>query len=512
MTAMTSAPAGAATGEATKAASDNATRPEDTWTPARRWVVALAVLALVVVAGATLGDKSLFKDEGFSVSTSWRSWPSFVDLVLTRESNGALYSLLLWVWLQAGTSEAWLRLPSLVAMAASVVGVAALAGRWWNPRVGMLAAVLFAVHGSVMAYAQQVRTYAFVVLAAVAVMAAFAWAVRTGERRAFAAWGAAVAVATGFHVLAPLLVLAGAAALPWAPGRPAARRGGVAVVVCALALAPVALLLRGREEGQALHTPSLGAFRDVIMVLTGRGGIPALAVCVVLGAVGALVAVRRVRQGDAPFVPALLLAWLFVPGVTLVLLMPVQSLLIGRYLLLSLPAGVILMAVGLDRLAERARAAGGPLLAAVVMVAAVAGLARGAWSWLARPGEDFRGATHALLAEGRPGDAVVFANDSVRLFTEYYLRRAGSDGGLVPAWPAAPWGAFGTGDQTYLSATAAQLAAASPSEGVTWVLVGRRHDNVADVDATIASLTEVQSVTTVRFAEDVHLIRIERGR
>jgi 4-amino-4-deoxy-L-arabinose transferase-like glycosyltransferase len=485
------------------------------WSAPELAAVAGAVVALVVASSATLSRKGLFMDEGFSVSTSLRPWDSLVRLVLERESNGILYSLLLKPWSDLGpgtiaTSEAWLRLPSLGASVATVLLTGWLAARWWSPRIGAYAAVLTAAHGSVMAYSQQIRAYAFVMAAAVLVMAAFEHAVRVPSVRRLAMWGAAAVVATTLHVLAPLLVPAGLAALLVGSRDAVARRRclATAVVVAAL-LAPVALALRGRDEGQSLHGVSPGVFWDVVQVMSGRGGIVTLVACIVLGSLGAAVAVRRVREHDRALVPAITLMWLVVPGAILLVLIPIQSFVIGRYLLMCLPAGVMLMAVGLDRAVCWSATRRDRRAAAAVLVVSVAAVAGGSVAWLARDGEDFRGAVGALIEQSGTGDRVVFANDSVRLYAEHYVARAGG-ANATPSWPPAPWGQFGTGDQSYLSFDAAQLDAAAPQPGVTWVLVGRDHENTEDVDAAIEALPGDTVVTVQRFAEGVELLRIER--
>jgi mannosyltransferase len=66
-----------------------------------------------------------------------------------------------------GTAEVVLRLPSLLVMTAAAAGVAALGRRLHSPRAGLLAGLVFAVLPEVSRYAQEGRSYAFVLACAV---------------------------------------------------------------------------------------------------------------------------------------------------------------------------------------------------------------------------------------------------------------------------------------------------------------------------------------------------------
>lgn len=79
--------------------------------------------------------------------------------VLTQDVHPPLYALVLWGWIQvAGESEIALRLPSLLCGLASVVVVLALAKRWCDYRVAVLAAALIAVSPAHIWYSQENKT------------------------------------------------------------------------------------------------------------------------------------------------------------------------------------------------------------------------------------------------------------------------------------------------------------------------------------------------------------------
>jgi hypothetical protein len=66
---------------------------------------------------------------------------------------------------------------------------------------------------------------------------------------------------------------------------------------------------------------------------------------------------------------------------------------------------------------------------------------------------------------------VLFANDSMRLYFEYYLRR---DPGLAlptPEFPKAPWGEFTTGDHEYVSFDVDDVRRSVELHDETWLVV-----------------------------------------
>ena len=121
--------------------------------------------ALLLVAGSWVPAWS--GDEAATVMVARRP----LDQVLqTVESDPALlpYYLLANVWALPSTSEWWLRLPSVLAMATAVAATSLLATRMGGRRLGLLAAATMLVLPAVSRYGQDARPYAFSVLLVVA--------------------------------------------------------------------------------------------------------------------------------------------------------------------------------------------------------------------------------------------------------------------------------------------------------------------------------------------------------
>ena len=343
--------------------------------------------ALVTVLGAVnmfvgLGANSIARDEGFSISTSLRSWSSLAKLSIHTETNAWLYAFALKAWSALGTSPAMLRVPSAVAMVAAIPLTALVARRLFGDRVALFAAVAVATNGAVLMFAQQVRTYGFAVALALAAMVAFLAEVTRPSRRNLVVWVVLVALTaqTQLHtvtIFVPQLIAL--AALPSAQRLWKRRLGALAVGL--VIVSPVPIVISRHEEGQGLFSLRLGVFRDVLFTFTGRGGVPGVLVFAAAGVALVILTRKAWTGGDAwrRFGLTLVLAWIAVPflmlfGASVVL----QPTLIGRYLLFCVPAMAIALAVVADQVLRSGWKR--PLAIAAVVVLG-AGAARGSVSW-----------------------------------------------------------------------------------------------------------------------------------
>lgn len=477
--------------------------------------VAVAAVLCAALGAYRVGDRSLWMDEAFSWSTADRSWGDLFHLIRGAEANGALYSLFLKPWIGLDEAEGWMRLPSVLFMAATVPLVYLIGRRLLDQRDAVLAAVLFAVNGSVIMFAQQVRGYALVSL-----LAALSWwcfvtditdTRRTSNRPAW--WWAILSVALAYgHVVATLIPVAQLVSLVWVD-RPVERLrervGPIALWI--VGLVPLALSLRGNDEIQGLLSLRLGVFRDVLYTLTGRSGVAGVVMVGVLGAIGGFDLWRRALDGRGTvdgWRSGVVLTWVVVPPVLLLAVSLVQPLLIGRYLLICLPGIVLVVARG----AWLAATAIGGLARWTVPALTVAVSLIGVTWWLERVvPEDWSQASRAVIVDGQSGDVVVFVNDSVRLFAEYYREQAGVPvPNAVPVFPDQPWGAYGTGDQRYVAPTEAELTAIAARSARVWFVVGRNHDNIGDVEAQYAVLERTHTpVRRTTYAGDVEVTLYE---
>ena len=163
-------------------------------------------------------------------------------------------------------------------------------------------------------------------------------------------------------------------------------------------------------------------------------------------------------------------------------------------MMLSVPGLALYGALGLVDLWSTYRVADAAGRAWRVVATAVIGLAAlaGVGVWLqGHEVENWRGAAKYVFAEAQPGDQVLFANDSVRLFFEYYRKQgvadppAGADAGL-------PGRALGRvpdrRPQVRLVHRRSSSAEAAASADRLWIVVGRDHVNTGHVDEMLKQL------------------------
>ena len=156
--------------------------------PQATWAVTWAPVFLVVAIGTVLrlyriGAQPLWLDEAsslrfarLSLAQLW-SWSSIVD-----PGNPPLYYSVLHGWLRFGDSEAALRIPSMVFGVLTIPLVYALGRTIRDHRLGLVAALLFAISPFQVWYSQEARGYSLVTLGATSAMLGVAYLLRHPER------------------------------------------------------------------------------------------------------------------------------------------------------------------------------------------------------------------------------------------------------------------------------------------------------------------------------------------
>jgi hypothetical protein len=472
------------------------------------WVapVLVAVFSAVLVV-PRLGRFGLVADEGFSVSTSVRSWSSLMRLSLEKETNGFLYAVFLKLWSSAGLSEGWLRLPSALSVVATVAMTCVFGRRLHGGAVGILAAGMVAVNGTVIQFGQNIRFYAPVTALAVLFGLVFHGYVSQPTR-----FRAASLVVLGIALPSVHLVSSGLLAGALVISLMCRRFWATSILLLPgfLCAAAVGILVSSRDEGQSINLPfGSAAIADVAYSLTGSAGALGLLTYALLGGLAAADVWRRWRSNLGRFeISALatnvLFPWVIVGTVLGLVLIGSQftTLMVGRYVIFLIPFCAIGLAQGLLAACQRAtretplarRSLGGVALPTSsrepvegrrllhlvalgsVCLITLLGTSVGAVRWLADENrEEWRSLSRALLDEAQPSDVVLFANDSMRLFVEFELLRFPNRVAGAPRsiFPVGEWGTFGTGDQLYMPFTSADVESALAEAPRVWLVVER---------------------------------------
>ncbi|MFJ7266169.1 glycosyltransferase family 39 protein [Streptomyces sp. NPDC099050] len=383
--------------------------------PAAALVWLLPALATLGAGLYRISTPVLWHDELATLTVVRRPVDALLAMLQNVDAVHGAYYLLLHYWIGLfGDSPAMLRLPTVLAMAASAA-CAALAGkRMFGARAGLTAGLLFALIPSVTRYAQEARSYAFVVLVAAAALLLLLRALERPGPVRWLCYAVAVAAAGYFHLVS--LVFLGAHAvgvvLHWRKERSQWRIPVGFALAAGLGVACTYPLIK-LGEGQAgrqigwIAKPQLSDLTGVwpqIFSSTPMAALLFLAAALAWGS-------DRRRSVLFATVAALLpvvALWAISQWADVSYFMP-------KYLFFVLPAWAVLAGAGLALVRVRGTLAA--LLAVVVMVvpdhAAVHGpLSHGAYTypepvtWFTPL--DYRAAADIVAAGYEPGDAAAY--------------------------------------------------------------------------------------------------------
>jgi len=387
-----------------------------------------------------LGTDSLWIDEALSVATARLDWASFLELVSTRNTNMVLYMILLRFWLLLGDSEFIIRSFSIIPAVATVPVLYRLGAVLFGRQVGLIAAVLLAANVFHIGHSQEARSYTLLVFLVTLSSLFFVRAMREPSRRNWLGYAAVSALAVYSHLFGALVPAAHWVSLMFLRPRSVPWKGLVAsTLAIGVLVMPIGVFLLNRNVwglGWYDRSPGPASVVRVFYVLTG-GLLPLLVY--LLACLLAIAATVRIWRSSWASPQAwrhgLIYSWLLVPIVLAFGVSFVSPSFLSRYLIVSLPPLVLLAACGLAAI-RRARL----LAAALVVFTILAGYSVA--SHYARPSiENWRDATHYLLARAGSGDAVMFHSTRMRPAFEYYRDRLrGSPWGPTVVFPLDPRG------------------------------------------------------------------------
>lgn len=400
----------------------------------RRYLILVAAVtaAAFLLRLAFLEAKSFDLDEVVSITYARLGWAEFRSAV-SWDVNMSLYYGLLRLWRHVGESEASIRFLSIIPSVATIPAVYTLGARLFSNTVGLVAALLLCVNAFHIRYAQEARSYSLVVLLVVLSCLFLVNVLERPSRRNVAEYVTATVLALYSHVFGALVLLAQCVSVaiprPQRMPKEALLISSAAIGISAL---PLGYYIVTRDYGQLSWIPrtTTQSVIEFVQFLTAGGASPGpllvayVAACL-LAVAGAGKARRSWKVSSQAWPYGLLLWWLLVPIASTLLISIVKPLFIPYYLIVCLPALVLLAAVGLSRINHRWLLAGA--------LAVVVGLAlRGDYDYYmdSTIKDDFRGATRYVLERAQPEDAILFVAWYVRRPFDYYRGRLpGTTGG-----------------------------------------------------------------------------------
>jgi mannosyltransferase len=388
------------------------------------------VVVLLTIAGAWLrvshlGTRSLWLDEGATVALARASWQHFAWVWWHGEANlQTIYFLLMRGWIQLGSSEAWLRLPSALFGIASIPLTYVVGRKFTGVMPSLVAAALLAFSPSAVYYSQEARSYSLGILVVLLSTYFFVRAVEEDRSSDWALWTVCGIAAFYSHDFTALVLVAQVLSLLVKPPPVQWRRAILCgLIIFAAAVPGLTYVFRATPEN--LHflwmpRPSPKEFWHLAMFFGGSGIKIALA-CLLWGA-GIAAVIRAGRDGEAELAwrGTLLLSWAIIPAVLLALVSLREPMFLQRYMIFSLPATALLAGVGAAMLSKWRI---GLVLAAVLCAGCIPTIVRN----YNKPREAWRGATGLVLSSATPGDAVAFFPFYTRIMMDYYSSQHASD-------------------------------------------------------------------------------------
>ncbi len=399
------------------------------WAPATRDAAlvagpALLALGLCLIA---ISRRSIGFDEAATVAIAGQHGSALWSGIAHDGGNMSGYYVLMHVLIDLfGNGAIVLRLPSALGTGLAVALLEMLAIRLFDRRAAVVAGLLSAVSLPLVFWGQSARSYALLVAFATGSFLAFVAII--DAKRPRAAWIAYV-LCTGLalyaSLMAILIVPAQLLILAWHRGRVRAVASAMAAI--AVCCVPLLVLVAQRGSGQLFWVPrpDATAIQQVLQALTSAGLEPnfhptstttPLLVCTLVGLAVIGVGVAR-SSAPERWRPTLALSWLIVPVAVAYLESLVgQSIFLPRNLVICIPAVSLLLAWGLTR----------RRVPALVVLSTLAGLLalralQLAPSYGVSP-ENWRAATHYVVAHTTRGDCVAFYPSDGRNAFRYYLR------------------------------------------------------------------------------------------
>jgi mannosyltransferase len=386
-----------------------------------------ALLSAIVVIGTLLrfhaiGQKNIWVDEGVSIALARLDWYNFLRILWRHEANMTLYYLFLRVWLQFGSSEAYIRALSALFGIATIPAVFVLGRRMFGVRVGLIASLLLAVNAYAVRYSQEARSYSLYPLLCVLSSIYFLKFIERPTRRTRIAYVVTSVLSVYAHFFAGLLIVAQWISLYLLDRKCIPAEIKKVWRQIAISVAPLIVFVATTGVGvlRWVPRPNLSDLRTCILFLTGNGGTVLLLLYLAAIAAAAAFGLRRGFRHYLPFESwqyAFLVIWFAFPILFVFLISQLKPFFVIRYFVFTIPGLVILVAAGLAHI--RPRFVVGVLLVAFAFLALRGDAAFYQKDFdIAR--EDWRTAARYILANSQPGDVIVFHQPITRMPYEYY--------------------------------------------------------------------------------------------
>ena len=397
--------------------------------PARETTSTTAILLLVLLTIVAawlrlfhLGSKSLWLDEGATMALARASWQHFGWVWWHGEANlQTVYFLLMRGWIHGGLSETWLRLPSALFGIASVPLLYIVARRLVPAGAALASAALLTFSPAHVYYSQEARSYTLTISLVLLSSYFFVRAVEEGRRKDWVLWTAFGILAFYSHDFAVLVLVAQVCSLLFRETSLATWKRAIfcGLLMFVAALPGLTYVFRASPENLRFVWMPQATPKELwhLAGFFGGGGVKAI-LAVILWIAG-LITIARTRRHDSEafWRGMLIVSWAVLPALITALVSLRHPIFMQRYLIFSLPATILLAAVGMSALKKMYA---GVVLVIVLCAMSIPAIVKD----YHKPREDWRAASNAILTSAQAGDAVVFFPFYTRIMLDYYRDRS----------------------------------------------------------------------------------------
>lgn len=381
-------------------------------------------LATVLLAFALrlhhLTYQSFWRDEIDAVFFAGRSLPELGRMYLSVGENGPLYFTLLHFWLPVvGGSDFAVRYSSLLAGVLTVPLLYVLGTDLFGRSVGAVAALLLACAPYHIWYSQEAKMYALVAFTSTLSVHLLVRALKANTWIPWIAWLGVLTAGLYLHFFAALLIVFESVAviIAWQVGVPGARRGGLVIMFLVIPYLPLAvwevpLLLRGIPTSYTFLAPD--AIGSILLAKFSFGLQEPTPASLVLFTFLLLGGVLLSGSGGRSKGLTLTIGWIVLP-ITLFYVVSLRiPLFLDRYLIIILPAYILLLGRGLVAVARRTT-----VVTAVVVVGITATWINAVWNEPLLK-QDFKRSAAYLAPRLTTGDTLLFLPSWEHTYFDYY--------------------------------------------------------------------------------------------
>ena len=383
-------------------------------------------LVLLTFGAASLrffhvGLKSFWADEAFSITLVQFGWADFRHTLVSSEANMALYYLLLRLWSHISDTPSFVRALSVLAGVATVPAIYFAGESLFSRRAGIIAAVLLSVNVFHISYSQEARSYSLLVLLVTCSSLFFVRSVKS-QGRTGGVWhiltsGAAL-YAHFFSALVLLAQLVSWMLLPRKFRRGSQLRDMLVIAIIGLPLL-VFIVSQSTSHLYWVQHPTAKEVYHLFTYFTGSGLKFLLFLLAITLASREWWLHRHVAGALERWSFVFVAFWLLLPILLTLVVSHWQPILSPRFLLICLPAALLLFALGLALIRPK-------WLCFAMLVVLVCSSLVAVRSFYRKPGhEEWKAAISYLATNAKPDDVLVFSSSYCRFPFDYNLRMSG---------------------------------------------------------------------------------------